>query len=1058
MQTLGRYELGRVLGEGGAGRVVEATLVGPGGLRKPVAVKVLLRGGDALRREARIGGLLRHRNLVDVYEVGEQDGTWFCAMERCAGSLFEHRPLPPRSVVEVGVAVCEALQYAHEELGLVHLDLKPENLLFSAAGIVKVADLGIARAEGFESDGRIRGTRGFMAPEQLRGAEVDAKADVYALAKTLLDLAGCSPSEPSPTGAWLQDATADQAHTLALDEPAPMEVPPTPTAAWLERTLEACLAPSPFDRPTMGALAAALRALQPAGHGLREHLGLVDAVDDSSLGQRGSLAQEPNAFIGRQAELQQLAEALTRPGALTLKGPAGVGKSRLAAAAARRWIRAGHGAAYLCALAEARSVSELAQRVAEALQVPLGRGDPVQQLGHALASRGPVVVVLDGFEHLSECVDVVERWLGQAPEARFLVTSRVAVGLAHEQLVDVDVLGGEEARALVVSRALSRGVELDDDADLAELADRLDGLPLALELAAGRLGVLSVRDVLDRLELKLLRSGQDDRHGTLEAALEWSWELLQDVDHAGLTQLSVFRDGFTVEAAEAVLELPDGEWAVDVVERLLQQSWLFGRDGRLGMLSAVRAFTEDRLANRRQVETRHGSWYAEVQERSGLRGSRAWMRKLQTELDNLMAACRRAIGRRDGPVALSTLEAAWEALVMSGPVSAALPLAEALGSVVGPMEQARCGLLRGRILERAGRVPEALVMLESALQVARKRGDRALEGMVLGRMAGACLVQSRPDESTRFAERALVAHRAVGDRRSEGVARGFLGINCRERGDMEGARRHQEAALAIAREVGDRRTEGVALTSLGNIHRERGNLAEGEVYYKRALDVHRAFGNRRSEGLVLGNLGNLARERGRIDEGMQLAVRALDLHNEVGSTLSTAIELGNIAALHVAQGNTTRAGEHYDRALRLARQLGHRRYEGHVLGMQGVLHRTRGEVDLARPLFEEAIAAARETKSRREEGVWRLRLASLEIAVGRIEQADAQLELGEARLREVGDEAHLAELVAARVEVCCVRGDRETAQVMLSAAEQLAPEGHAVAREAIARARAVLSE
>ena len=199
MARLGRYTLGPVLGEGGMGVVYDAVLHGPGDFTRAVALKVLHTGSEELRREARLGGLLRHRHLVDVFEVGEQDGRWYCAMERCSGSLEDRIPLSPRATVEVGLAVCEALSYAHRDLGLVHLDLKPANLLHTADCTVKVADLGIARAQGFEHDGRIRGTPGYMAPEQARGGAVSAKTDVYALAVTLMELAGSASGTASET-------------------------------------------------------------------------------------------------------------------------------------------------------------------------------------------------------------------------------------------------------------------------------------------------------------------------------------------------------------------------------------------------------------------------------------------------------------------------------------------------------------------------------------------------------------------------------------------------------------------------------------------------------------------------------------------------------------------------------------------------------------------------------------------------------------------------------------------------------------------------------------------
>ena len=152
MNQIGRYTLKELLGQGGAGEVYRGVLSGPGGFRRDVAVKMLIENVLSLEREARLGGLLRHQHLVDVYEIGESSGRWFCAMELCkGGALTQHLPLPPRAVIEVGLQICDALQYAHEELGLVHRDLKPSNLLLSdgLAGFVKlpssatVADVGM---------------------------------------------------------------------------------------------------------------------------------------------------------------------------------------------------------------------------------------------------------------------------------------------------------------------------------------------------------------------------------------------------------------------------------------------------------------------------------------------------------------------------------------------------------------------------------------------------------------------------------------------------------------------------------------------------------------------------------------------------------------------------------------------------------------------------------------------------------------------------------------------------------------------------------------------------
>jgi hypothetical protein len=493
IDRIGRYQIVGVLGRGGQGLVYEGLLRGAGRFEKRVAIKQL-HSGAGLQREARLGGLLRHPNLVDVYEYGEDDGRWFCAMELCPdGAIAARLPLSPRAVVEVGLQVAAALQYAHEELGLVHLDLKPENLLLDGA-VVKVADLGIARGEGFAEAGPVRGTPAYMAPEQLEGAAVDARTDIYALGVVLAELASGQRAGAATTFS-----------TQAL--PAPAVQPPT-TAPWLAATVARCTAPDPADRfASMSDLAAALRALPVEGPGLAAVMG--DRPRPSLPTADTNLGSDSDVFVGRDAELRAIAAELDDPGLVTLKGPGGIGKTHLARVAARAWCDQTGAQAWFCDLSEARGTLGLLQAVAAALGIALGKGQDqahARQVGWAIASRGAVLLVLDNFEHLLDQASLLEQWRLSCPEARFLATSRAPLKVARERVVEVAPLAEADAVSLLATRAMLRGAEVSGDPALHALARRLDGVPLALELAAGRIGLLSPSEVLERLGLRLLRS------------------------------------------------------------------------------------------------------------------------------------------------------------------------------------------------------------------------------------------------------------------------------------------------------------------------------------------------------------------------------------------------------------------------------------------------------------------------------------------------------------------------------------------------------------------------
>jgi predicted ATPase/Tfp pilus assembly protein PilF len=915
MATIGRYQLGALLGKGGGGEVRRATLIGPAGLRREVALKVLHSGSAGLRREARIGGLLRHKHLVDVFEVGQHEGRWFCAMELCDGTLATHLPLSPRAVVEVGLQICIALQYAHAELGLVHLDIKPSNLLL-ADGVVKVADLGISQAEGFALDGRIRGTPSYMAPEQVRGGHVDPRTDLYALGITLVELAtGMLPTATET----LDLGSLDLAKTLSAED---LDLVNTPALVgvpeWLAPAVNRCVEVDPQDRwASMAELAQALRGLQVAGDDLRTAIGWTPPSAEF-------LRDQPvldTAFIGRSAETQQISHALQTPGITALRGPAGIGKSRLAGHAAQQW-GANHDGLILVDLSESRSIEGLTLVVARALGVATGRQDPVQRLGFALAGRGTMVLVLDNVDQLPDLGPMLADWTGKAPHLRVLLTSRRAPDVAPN-IITVGPLPVADGIALLVARARQRGVELAGNPKLAELANRLEGLPLALELAAGRLGVLSVADVLDHIDLSWLRAGTDDRHTTLRTAMDWSWGLLSADEQRALTQLSVFEGGWTVEAAEAVVDLQDG-LVIEVLDALVAHSWLHPlANQRMGCMETARVYAAQNGPTGATV-ARHGDYFATFGAESAIvalaaHGGVARMRALDHELANLVLACRRALADDRGVHAAGAALAAWAVFNNTGPLGLGLQLLEAVSQLQlpGPLGR-RVDQSHALALCANGQLERGEVAQREMLQRFRDADDARGEGIALAARGTLFYRQNKHSQALESYEAGLVLHRLHGPQQAVGLAHSNLANLHSDEGRMDLALDHYTQALEMHRAVGNRRSEGTAMSNLGVLYSDTGRLEEAETTYKIARDILHETGARMVEGAVLCNLGSLYIRQERYEQGEALIRQALDLHRTTGDVRSEALDLGNLA----------------------------------------ILYRDLARADLARPLFKQAIERA----------------------------------------------------------------------------------------------------
>ncbi len=671
---------------------------------------------------------------------------------------------------------------------------------------------------------------------------------------------------------------------------------------------------------------------------------------------RHNLPAERDAFVGRDSSLNELARRYDNGARLvSLLGMGGCGKTRLATRFGRAWMGDYPGGVWFCDLAPARTVEGLYSAVAQGLELPLGQDDPAVQLGHAIAGRGRCLLILDNFEQLWRHAEIsVGRWLERAGQAHFLVTTREVLGIPGEEALALPPLPAAEAETLFLRRAAAARRDFapgpDDQAAIAMLVKLLDGLPLAIELAAARARTLAPRTLLARMSerFKLLASsgGRHDRQATLRAAFDWSWDLLNAAEKAALAQLSVFEGGFTLEAAEGVIDLQalaDAPWTLDVIHSLVDKSFVRPNgDERFDMLVSVQAYADEHLRTEGRypgsgpqallaAQTRHAAWFAALGPQRAVRGACA-------DLDNLVVACRRAVAAGDGTVAAGALEGAWAALKLRGPFGTAAELGERVAEMksLDHAGSASAHMAWAGALEASGQKQRATALYEIARTSARIAGDPRCEVLAMARLGAIHERAGLTELALQELQEALALAQNLKDDALKATVLNCLGTAAFERDQPGLAQTHYEAALALARAAGDLRLQGSLLGNLGNVHAEVGDLDMARAHCEQALAINRQLGDLQREGERLSSLGMMCHLQGHHEQALAASRSALAVAQALGHARLECVTLANIGLTHTALGQTAEAETHVARALSLSQMMGNTLLEKQIRSQFGL--------------------------------------------------------------------------------------------------------------------------
>ncbi len=664
-----------------------------------------------------------------------------------------------------------------------------------------------------------------------------------------------------------------------------------------------------------------------------------------------NLPQQLTSFIGREREMADVRRLLFTTRLLTLTGSGGCGKTRLALQVAAELAESFKDGVWLVELAPLSDPALVPQTVASALHVREQPGRPLLATVSDYLAHKDLLLVLDNCEHLvAACAPMVEVLLRACPSLRIMATSREPLGVAGEttwrvpslplpdllRLPPLENLTQYEAVRLFIERAVAAKPDFSvtnrNAPSVVRTCHRLDGIPLAIELAAARVKVLPVHQIAARLDdrFRLLTGGSRTtlpRQQTLRATMDWSYDLLPAKERMLLRRLAVFAGGWTLEAAEAVCGGGgiDPTEVLDLLTRLVDKSLVMALvtedatgEARYWQLETVRQYAMERLREAGEetvLRRRHRDFFLgfAVRVESELRGASqmVWLKHLKGEIDNLRAALEwNRLDLTDPDASLRLAAALWWFWFNQGTLSEGRMWLEGALAASPPTESIpRAGALygAGAIAWLQGDMRRAAELAQEALGMCRDLGDRLGVVYSLCILGVIAMIRGEYDRATGMFEEGLALSRALGREWETATALSLLGWSGRYWGDFQRAAALSAESLALFRNAGDQWGAASALSHLGSATGRLGDLARAKLLLMESVHLARSLGHRPQLAVSLHELGRVMLALGADGEAAELEREALALRRDQGEMWGIAECLEGLAAIARSQGRFERA-------------------------------------------------------------------------------------------------------------------------------------------------------